>query len=77
MINLPAPPSDYDPEYVSALIRALEQYLSKFAQGGSRKYVISNFTPTRTVDLKTATQVEINNFVLTAINDLYLRGLLS
>lgn len=73
---LPDPPAQYDQRYMQELIQALEQELSRFTAGRT-PYKITGFTTTREIDLTTASQDDVNNFVLTVLYNLYRRGLLT
>lgn len=74
---LPDPPSQYDAAYFRELLQQIEKRLPEQTTSTAlRVYTVKNFTETLTLDLDTATQADINNFLATIANDIYQRGLL-
>jgi hypothetical protein len=76
-MKIPFAPQDYDPDFMNRFIKALQEYTDSLdGSHGRLKYSAKNYTVTRTIDLKTATQADINNFLVTAIMDLFQAGLM-
>lgn len=66
-------PEQYDPRSWRQIMRDLGQRFAKLERTAG-PYVLSNITPTRTLDMGTATATEIGNFVATLVQDLQSIG---
>lgn len=76
-MKIPFAPQGYDADYMNRFIKALQEYTDNLdASHGRLRYSAKNYTPTRTIDLATATQADINNFLVTAVMDLFQAGLM-
>lgn len=82
--QLPQPPKEWSAQYQAELNRSIEWIIVGNSRSGLRnvagdnpRYVVRNFTKTFILDMATATQADINNFVLTVIADIIQRGQVS
>lgn len=76
-MKLPFATGEYDRDYMNRFVAALQAYIdSRDGSHGRFNYTARNYTVTRNIDLATATQAEINNFLITAVMDLFQAGLM-
>lgn len=66
-------PDGYDAATWRQIMRDLETRFGKLERAVST-YTVSNFTPTRTLDMGTATADDIGNFLCTLVQDLQKAG---
>lgn len=76
-MKLPYATGEYDKGYMTRLVAALQAYVDSQSDAHGRlNYTAANYTVKRDIDLATATQADINNFLVTAIMDLFQAGLM-
>jgi hypothetical protein len=69
-------PDPYDARRWRLIVKDIENRFAKVEQMAG-PYTISNFTPTRTLNMGTATATDIGNFLATLVSDLQAIGRLS
>lgn len=72
--RLPDPPAQYDIGFMRKLVRQLELAVKALEAANVLPYAVTGYTVTRQIDLSTATQDDINNFVATLADDLRRAG---
>ncbi len=66
-------PTQYDPIQFRQIIRDIESRF-RALEAAVSTYTVSNFTPTRTLDMGTAGAAEIGNFLATLVSDMKKAG---
>lgn len=72
-IFLGAPPATLDP-WLTQTLREIENASREGVFAIIDGFTVTGFTPTRTLDVSTATNADFMNFVATMIDDLQKRG---
>lgn len=78
-LRWPDPPSNIEqmPDWARELVRFLEQDAQEDAQSiNAETYVVTNYTPTRTLDASTATVSDVADVLATLIADFIEAGIL-
>lgn len=75
IVRLPSPPAQYDQGWAARLVQVLEQRSVEDSAPHAIGYSVSNHTPTRSLNMATATATDIGNFVATLVSDLLLAGI--